>query len=199
MQTEKKEYSVYIPPFDYDKRGDRLYQVWRGMLMRCFNPNSKEYYRYGGRGITMCDEWRLDYEAFKAWALPMGYDYDAPRGECTIERIENDGDYCPENCCWSPLRFNLKNRERVGRKPKTDKPGSTAPKRKRKKREVVVWEINGVTKTAKEWCAEYDINYTTVMGRIQRGMSPEEALTAEKINYYAMKRKYSFKKKKTMH
>lgn len=76
----------------------RLYRVWKGMRNRCYNKNSNSYVRYGGRGITVCDEWRNDFVNFYNWAIENGYDESADRGEFTIDRINNNGDYCPENC-----------------------------------------------------------------------------------------------------
>jgi len=73
-------------------KSTRLYKVWADMLSRCRNKNTKYYHRYGGRGITVCKEW-LDYLVFKEWALANGY-----KGNLTIDRRNNDGNYEPSNC-----------------------------------------------------------------------------------------------------
>lgn len=72
----------------------RIYMILSGMKQRCGNPNHPAYYRYGGRGIKVCLEWH-DYLTFKAWAIVSGY-----RPGLTIDRKNNDSDYCPENCQW---------------------------------------------------------------------------------------------------
>lgn len=90
---------------------ERLYKVYASMKSRCFNPNEAEYHRYGGRNITVCDEWVNSYEAFHNWAIESGYDENADMYECTLDRIDNDKDYSPDNCRWISIR--QQNRTRV--------------------------------------------------------------------------------------
>jgi len=77
---------------------DRLYGIWKSMKRRCNSKNDKRYYLYGGRGIKVCKEWSESYLAFKEWSYANGYDDSAEFQGCTIDRINNDGDYEPNNC-----------------------------------------------------------------------------------------------------
>lgn len=96
----------------------RLYGVWSGMKKRC-NCTSHRYYKnYGGRGISVCDEWANDFQAFATWALSHGYDENAPKGKCTLDRIDPDGNYCPENCRFADMEVQQNNRrDRKGNVP----------------------------------------------------------------------------------
>ncbi len=87
----------------------RLYSVWVGMRQRCNDPNHKSYHNYGGRGISVCEEWN-DFAIFKRWALENGYDADAKYGECTLDRIDVDGNYKPSNCRWVDSKTQAKNK-----------------------------------------------------------------------------------------
>ncbi len=93
-------------------RNERLYRVWRGMLDRCYYPSNNRYHIYGGRGITVCDEWRTNYANFRDWAIATGYDPDAPRGKCTIDRINVDGPYSPQNCRWVDMKAQAANKRK---------------------------------------------------------------------------------------
>lgn len=151
-----------ITEWRYEGR-DRLRPIYDQMLQRCYNPNHEEYQHYGGRDITVCDEWRNDYDAFMAWAEESGYDKSAPRGECTIDRIDNNGPYSPENCRWTTQ--DEQNRNRRAYSKNREKPKSY--------KEV---EIDGVVKSAKEWCKEYGIKETTFYQRLNTGKTGKDLL-----------------------
>ena len=84
-------------------RGTRLNRIWRGMKSRCHTPSSSSYKYYGARGIKVCEEWR-EFEPFMEWALANGYEE-----RLEVDRIDNYGDYCPENCRIVTREENLKN------------------------------------------------------------------------------------------
>lgn len=89
----------------HGEKKTRLYRIWNGMKQRCFNPNDKDYEKYGGRGITLCDEWKEDFCKFKSWAIANGYSQ-----ELSIDRIENNGNYEPSNCRWATQSQQNSNR-----------------------------------------------------------------------------------------
>lgn len=87
--------------------GTRLYSIWNDMRYRCNNPNVKAFKYYGGRNISVCDEWEKDFATFRDWAMANGYD-----DTLTIDRIDVNGNYEPSNCRWVDMKTQLRNTRR---------------------------------------------------------------------------------------
>lgn len=135
----------------HGKTNTRLYSTWTNIKSRCYNPKSTGFKNYGGRGIRMYDEWRENFSRFSEWSQSNGYEENL-----TIERIDVNKGYYPDNCEWIEFKYQSGNR--------------------RGNRMI---EIEGETKTLSDWCRTLGHNYKTVHSRISRGASELEALDYE--------------------
>jgi hypothetical protein len=126
----------------------RLHNIWLQIRQRCQDKNLSYYNNYGGRGITVCDEWSESYEIFRDWALANGY-----RDDLTIDRIDNNGNYEPSNCRWTTMKEQNNNR-----------------------RTNLILEISGIKQTLAQWCAITGISYKKAWNRLARGWAPERAV-----------------------
>lgn len=102
----------------HGKSKSRIYKIWKKMNDRCNNPNNKDYDKYGGRGVKICVEWTGEHgaENFINWAYSTGYDENAEKGECTLDRINVNGNYDPDNCRWANMEeqsYNRRNTIRI--------------------------------------------------------------------------------------
>lgn len=88
----------------------KLYTCWKGMKARCYNLKISNYFRYGGRGIKVCNKWKNDFRVFRAWALANGY-----KENLTIDRIDNNGNYEPSNCQWITKEENSR-KDKINKK-----------------------------------------------------------------------------------
>ena len=93
----------------HGQSGTRLYRIWKAMKTRCTNPNTNDWKNYGGRGITVCPEWMNSFQAFFDWAVTHDYS-----DELTIDRINNDKGYSPDNCRWATMKEQRHNQRREG-------------------------------------------------------------------------------------
>lgn len=105
IQKESVRKARYI----HGDRDGRLYSVWKTMKKRCEDSNCKSYKYYGAKGVIVCEEWH-DYPTFKKWALENGYNENALKGKCTIDRIDPYGNYEPNNCRWVDMAVQNKNK-----------------------------------------------------------------------------------------
>jgi hypothetical protein len=124
------------------------YYIWHAMLCRCYDPKNTGFHLYGGRGISVCDRWRSDFSSFLADMGPR------PSPQHSIDRVDNDGNYSPENCRWADRRTQANNR-----------------------RDTIIVTLGGETHCLQEWLAIVGINEKTYGNRRRSGLTPEQALS----------------------
>ena len=133
--------------------GSVIYSTRTQMIMRCTNPKNSHYKYYGGRGIRVCDRWLESFENFYA---DMG---EKPTKKHQLDRIDNDGNYSPENCRWVTLHEQAANRSNVFN-----------------------LTIDGVTKTVLQWAKESEVGYGTILNRLKAGVIPKQAVFAPALS-----------------
>jgi hypothetical protein len=126
----------------------RLFRIWAEMKKRCYNPKQGFYQDYGGRGITICKEWQSDFQAFYQWAIVSGY-----KDNLSIDRIDVNGNYTPDNCRWATRKEQANNTRR---------------------NHYVFY--NGKTHTIAEWAEIIGISPKTIQSRLSSGWNIKDAL-----------------------
>mgnify|MGYP003348565830 CR=1 FL=1 len=129
----------------------RIHKIWSGIIERCFMTYHKSYKHYGGRGISMCKEWEQNFVSFYTWAINNGYEE-----HLTIDRIDVNGNYCPENCRWATTKEQANN-----------------------KRNNVILTAFGETKSLTMWSEDdrCSVSKTTIMNRIRNKWTTEDAIS----------------------
>lgn len=133
----------------HNQRHTNLYEVWKSIKQRCFNVNNKSYKNYGARGITLCEDWKTNFKSFYKWSIDNGY-----QKGLTIDRIDNNGNYCPENCRWVDRQVQCNNT---------------------RCNKIIIF--NGESKTLADWCRILNISYSCMSSRLRNGWSIERAFT----------------------
>lgn len=139
------------PMYKHGMTNSRLFSIWRGMKKRCYQQSSHGYKNYGGRGITVCDEWRNSFIAFMEWAFANGYSEEDK--ELTIDRIDVNGNYTPTNCRWANRKEQYNN-----------------------KRNSVIIEYNGEKHALCEWGRILGVPRGTIQARYRKGWDAEHIL-----------------------
>lgn len=134
----------------HNQRHTKLYEVWKTMKQRCFNPNCDSYKNYGARGITIYSDWKDNFNSFYEWSISNGY-----QDGLTIDRIDFNGNYEPSNCRWVD-RLTQANNTRTN----------------------VFIEFNNEVHTIAEWSRIYNIKQSVLSDRLRRGWSIEKSLTS---------------------
>ena len=140
------------PNKKHGESNTRLYEIWEGIHKRCEDVKRDCYCNYGGRGIIVCEEWK-NYEVFRDWALKNGYE-----DTLSIDRIDVDGNYCPDNCRWSTKKQQANNR-----------------------RSNKFLTYKGITHTIAEWSELLNIPYSRIQGRIKSGWDVDDIFETPKL------------------
>lgn len=140
-------------------RDRKLYGVWGGMLSRCNNPNHPLYKNYGGRGIKVCDKWK-EFIVFREWATANGYSECDNKKQCSIDRIDVNGNYEPSNCRWTTAKEQMNNTRRN-----------------------TVAEYDGKRMTLAQWADYLGMNYSSFMSRWSRGWTIDRIASTPTRHY----------------
>lgn len=140
----------------------RIYREWASVKNRCYNSHSKSYKDYGGRGITVCEEWRKSFEAFRDWAFANGYS-----DNLTIERIDTNGNYTPKNCKWIPRNEQQGNR-----------------------RMCYSFDYKGESHNLADWCKILNLPYGTIHNRVYKLNWSFEKAICEPVHIEKRNKKY---------
>ena len=138
----------------HGKTNTRLHNIWLSMRQRCFYTASAGYRNYGGKGVTICDEWLSDFQTFYEWAMSNGY-----QDDLTIDRIDSNGNYCPENCRWATMKEQQNNRSNNIR-----------------------FSVGGVEKTLTEWSEASGIPRETLSWRVKNHWAEDELFMPVNLN-----------------
>lgn len=137
---------VRVPTTPHELRGTKIYTTFTSMLQRVYDKNKDNYKWYGGRGIKVCNEWYNDFMAFYRWSMENGY-----KEGLTIDRIDTDGDYCPDNCRWVTRAEQASNR-----------------------RSNIIVEYNGETMTLMQLIKKYNLKQSVVYQRHDNGWAIDD-------------------------
>lgn len=138
----------------HGKRHTRLYSILDKIKQRCYNKNHTAYKNYGGRGVKVCNEWLNDFMTFYDWSMNHGY-----KDTLTIDRIDVNGNYEPDNCRWVDRKTQANNR-----------------------RNNVYLTYNGKTQTMKEWSRELGVKYKTIFYRHKQKWTDKECLFGKGVD-----------------
>lgn len=148
VDRTRDDKGVFLPSHGLSKT--RLYSVWCAMKERCNNPHNKSYQRYGARGITVTSEWQYSFETFYAWAMDNGY-----ADGLTIDRIDNNRGYSPDNCRWVTVAQQNRNYSR---------------------NHLITY--NGKTQCIADWEKDTGIKRSTILWRMKSGKTLEQVFDA---------------------